>query len=625
MSHTLPRLLRGALLFAAAGLSGCASISSLWKNEPPPASAAPGSAADAAPVRLVAEYDLVVEAPGDLRDLLQEHLDLARFRSAPEDQRLSRQELGRLIQAAPQQAQALLETEGFFNAQVQVSRSDSMPVVVTVKVAPGAQARVTTLQMDFAGALMPEPDRPAVAGIDLPALRERLKGQWPLNPGQVFSQPRWSQAKNELLAMARARGFPLATWAEHSAHVDAESDSVELKLQLDSGPLFRLGELQIEGLKHQPRSSIERLAGFSVGQPYSEQLLLDFQERLIRTTLFDSVNVDIQPLVDPPEAAPVHIKLREAPRQQLTASVGYDTGDGPRLGADYIHRRPLGLDLRSRSKLKLSRNNSSFDLELSSHPQPDMQRNVGALFLERLVDSGKTTINLRARLGRTRETERQDRTYYLELLRARETDPQGTISAGAASANVQWIHRRLDSLLTPTRGYSASLLLGLGRADSTEARNGGFLRSHVRLQSFQPLPGGWFGSARSEWGQVFASTDVGLPEKLRFRTGGDDSVRGYGIDDLGPRDADGNITGGRVMWNGSVELAHGLSASMPALLGAVFLDAGQAAQTWRELKPSIGYGFGLRYRSPLGTLRLDLARGQETQKWRMHFSVGIAL
>ena len=97
MSHPLPRLLRGALLFAAAGLSGCASISSLRKNEPPPASAAPGAAADAAPVRLVAEYDLVVEAPGDLRDLLQEHLDLARFRSAPEDQRLSRQELGRLI------------------------------------------------------------------------------------------------------------------------------------------------------------------------------------------------------------------------------------------------------------------------------------------------------------------------------------------------------------------------------------------------------------------------------------------------------------------------------------------------------------------------------------------------
>lgn len=623
MSQTLPRLLRGALLFAAAGLAGCASISNLWKDEPPPASTAAGSAADGAAVRLVAEYELVVEAPSALRDLLQEHLDLARFRSAPEDQRLSRQELGRLIQAAPQQAQALLETEGFFNALVQVSRNEGSPVVVTVKVEPGPQTRVKALQIEFAGALAP--DQPQVAGADLAALRERLQGQWSLGLGQDFSQPRWSQAKNELLATARARGFPLATLDTHSARIDAETQSAELDLKLDSGPLFRLGELQIEGLKYQPRSSVERLAGFSIGQPYTEQLLLDFQERLVRTTLFDSVNVDIQPLSDPPEAAPVHIKLREAPRQQLTASIGYDTGSGPRLGADYIHRRPFGLDLRARSKLKLSQKNSSYDLELSSHPQPDMQRNVGALFLERKVDDNKTTVNLRARVGRTRETERQDRTYYLELLRARETDPQGTISAGAASANVQWIHRRLDSPLTPTRGYSASLLLGVGRADSSEARNGGFLRSHLRLQAYQPLPGGWFGSARSEWGQVFASQEVGLPEKLRFRTGGDDTVRGYGLNDLGPRDADGNATGGRILWNGSVELAHGLTASMPALLGAVFVDAGQAAQHWHELKPSIGYGFGMRYRSPLGTLRLDLARGQETQKWRMHFSVGIAL
>ena len=139
------------------------------------------------------------------------------------------------------------------------------------------------------------------------------------------------------------------------------------------------------------------------------------------------------------------------------------------------------------------------------------------------------------------------------------------------------------------------------------------------------MPGGWYGCARTEWGQIFAAQSVGLPEKLRFRTGGDESVRGYGFEDLGPSDALGNPTGGRVLWNGSVELAHAFVPSLPDLLGAAFVDAGHAAPSWGEFKPTTSLGLGLRYRSPLGTLRLDYARATALQRWRLHFSVGIAL
>jgi len=624
-------------------LGGCSSLSELLpKNTTAKSDAAAGQS------RLIAEYKLVVQAPAGLKELLQEHLDLARFRNAPEDQRLSAQELGRLTTAAPEQARALLETEGYFNAKVEAARDFGQnPITVTVKVDPGPRTVVKKLSLGFVGELQTPTSVNAEAATRAEARAQRIRGSlqeaWPMKEGADFVQSRWTSAKSGLLGGARAQGYPTAKLEKSAAAIDAENNAAELELVLDSGPLYRLGELRIEGLKNQPRAAIERLAGYRVGQPYTERALLDFQERLVKTTLFDSVNVNIRPELDPPSATaapaedgasapaaggittPVWVDVREAPRQQLTASVGLSTTNGPRLGLDYTNRRPWGLDLRSRLKLKLSQDNPSLDWELTSHPQTDMQRNLGALFIERVPDGDRVSVNLRARLGRLRETDKEDRIYYLEVIRARESDPEQTISIGAVSGNVQWTWRRVDSNLVPTKGYTASLLLGLGRADNSISSSGAFGHGELQLHGYQPLPGGWFGNARTSISQIYAREDVGLPEALRFRAGGDDSVRGYGLRDLGPVDADGNPTGGKVMWTGSLELAHALMPSLPDLLGAGFVDAGQAAMSWRGFKPELAYGLGLRYRSPLGTLRLDFARAQALQKWRIHFSVGIAL
>lgn len=656
---------------------GCSTLAGWWPGAADKAAAeAAVSANNSSTARLVAEYDLVVQAPTVLRDLLQEHLDLARFRNAPADQRLSPQELLRLSAAAPQQALALLETEGYFNAQVEVLRSAGQPLTLTVKVEPGELTRVKQVNLDFNGSLQapeaasaptaeptaeqlpPSAERVAAAA----QLRRQLQNDWSLSTGAPFTQGRWSSAKTALLGKARAQGYPLARWDATAAVVNTEANSADIALALNSGPLFVLGDLRVEGLKYQPRSSIERLAGYSVGDPYSERRLLDFQERLLKTTLFEGISVEIDPELGMPATAaassttatataasepasaptsapdqpppslrgstqvsPVIVKLREAARQQVTLNLGFNADDGPRIGADYINRRPFDQDLRARTKLDLSRDKSALDMELSSHPQEDMQRWLGAVYLERLRDSDKVQLNFRTRLGRARENDGQDRTVYAEVLRAHETSPQTVVDAGAVSANVQWTRRRVNSTLLPTDGFTASLLLGAGRADSSVASSGFFGSAHVKLHGYKPLPGQWFGIARAEVAQIVAADTVGLPEKLRYRAGGDESVRGYGFENLGPVDVYGNPTGGKVMASASLELAHALVASMPELLGAAFFDLGQAAPSWAELKPNYGYGLGLRYRSPLGTLRLDFARAHQPQTWRLHFSVGIAL
>lgn len=602
------------------GLGGCASLAGWWQ---------PAAPKPAGEQRLQAAYELEVRAPTALRALLLEHLDLARFRQTEPGEGLSPLELDRLGAAAPAQARALLETEGYFNAKVSMRRETREAQALqklVLQVDPGPRAVVRKVELQFGGALA----QPALAEEQAlsTALRERITRGWLLGEGQAFTQGLWGAAKSDALAQARAGGFPLARWAHTAARVQTETDEVELMLELDSGPLFHLGELQIEGLKHQGENTVRRLAGFEPGQPYSERLLLDFQERLLKTLLFDGVNVDIQPT--PADAAqlpvqvPVIVRLRESPRQQATVGVGYNANTGQRVTLEHHHRLPLGLPMRSVSKLDLGRDLRAASLELSSHPQNNMWRNVGSIAIEQDRSTDTVNTSLVARLGRVRELGGDERLDFVELLRAHEGLGDARISAGASSVNTQRIWRRVDSILLPTSGYALNAQLGLGRADNSAGPGGVFGRAQFKLGWYKPIGTHWYGSARLEAGQVLAADAVGLPDKLLFRAGGDDSVRGYGYRSLGPS-RDGLAVGGRVLLSGSLELARPISAEMPSIWGAVFVDAGNAAERWAALSPALGYGVGVRWRSPLGPLRLDLARGHELAKWRLHFSVGIAL
>lgn len=612
-----------AALSVLSALSGCSTISGWLGDEKPKAAEAKAAATAEANARKIANYELTVDAPTDSRALLIEHLDLARFQRTPESERLSAVELDRLAATTPAQARLLLETEGFFNSEVVLSREPNegtgSPERVKVQVKTGPQTQVETVDFTFAGEL----------GVETPdkqtrELQDGLRRAWTMPVGEAFSQPAWSSAKTAMLVRARMNGYPLARWEDTAAQVVVATNKAVLTLKLDSGPLFHLGALNIEGLKYQSEDTVRRLASFKPGDAYSEKTLIEFQERLQKTLLFDSVNVELQVESDQAQSAPVRVVLREAPRQQATMAVGYSANTGQRVTVEHIHRIPFGLPIRSKEKLDLGRDLQSASVELSSHPQSNLSRNLGSVEIERDLSGNQITTNLSARIGRLVEQTNDERLIYAELLRAREQQLGSSINTGAASLNVQWIRRRLDSALLPTNGTQALLLVGGGRADSSVADSGMFGKLQFKLGWYKPLGDNWYGNARVELGQVLASDRVGIPDKLLFRAGGDESVRGYAYHGLGPV-ANGLDVGGRVLGVGSIELARPLARSLPAFWGAVFVDAGNAAADWQSYKPAIGYGVGLRWRSPVGPLRVDFARGVDVHRWRLHFSVGIAL
>ncbi|MED5619676.1 autotransporter assembly complex protein TamA [Ideonella sp. BN130291] len=598
-----------ACLLLALGLAGCGTL------DPSQRTGAP----TAPPEPLV---ELVVDAPGELKALLANNLDLARLTRLAGQDSVSDPEVARLVGAAPAQVRELLETEGYFQPVVQVRREpDTSPPRVRVSVQPGPRVHIGRVTFEVEGEL----ERQASAGEPrAQAVLAALRDGWQLQPGAPFSNARWSDAKAAALAQLRAEGYAAATWSGTGAQVNVNDDSVRLFVVADSGPLFRAGVLDVQGLEHQDDSSVRNLAGFEPGAPLTDQLLLDYQERLQTSGLFDRASVVLDPNPEQAAAARVTVRVHELSLQQATVGIGYSANAGPRTSLEHWHRRLLGWPVISRTRVEWGRDRQAVEGDLSTHVKHDFWRNLLGYSVERQKTNEDTVTSASLRLGRSQDTPHRQRFYFVEALSATRTTADTHEQANALSGNYHWGWRQLDSNVLPTKGYTLSLQSGAGRAHDQSNRAGAFARLYGRTTLYRPLGGHWFGSARLELGQVYTANGVEVPDPLRFRAGGDESVRGYGWRTLAPRADDGGVTGGRVLFTTSLEAGRPVSARLPSVWWAVFVDAGRAADNFSELKPAVGVGAGVRWRSPVGPLRLDLAYGNETREWRLHASVGIA-
>lgn len=616
------RLACVAVVACASLLGGCAGLPFLGDRDD-------DAAADAAkPEPQVTLYELEVVAPEPLRTLLLDYLDLSRFRKVPQSDAITEAELARLAAAAPAQARSLLETEGYFDATVQVAQSSGAAGLpqLTMTVVAGPRVTVRSVEIESTAALAARAPAREQATTDR---LETMRRAWTLPAGQPFRQADWSSAKNASLGGLRGDGYPKAEWQDTHARIDATAEAAALSVVVEPGPLFHLGPVRVEGVSRYDEEAVRRLALFFPGEDYSEKKLLDFQDRIVKVGLFEGASVELD-TSGPAEAAPVIVKVKELTQHQATFGIGYSANTGPRVSVEHFDRKVFGWSWIAHSTLTLGPDLKSLGTEFTSYPRENLWRNLVAANLEQLEAAGETRDSRTARIGRSKDTTRFDRLYYLEASRARVHNSDITTASDALSANYHWLRRDLDNTLLPTDGNALALQGGAGYGKGTLERSdrpgtrheqGPFLRTYARWNVYKPA-GSWFINTRLEAGEVFVRDSIAVPDTLLFRAGGDNSVRGYGYRTLGPR-INREVLGGRVLLTGSVEAEHTLLDRLPALLGAVFVDAGNAADKWSELKPVVGVGAGVHYRSPVGPLRLDLAYGIEKKEVRLHLSIGV--
>ncbi len=552
-------------------------------------------------------WRIELKAPQEVHTLLETHLDIYRYRGRPEVDALV---LERLVERVKADARRLLATEGYFSPQVQADHAASdSGHVVHIRVVPGEPARVESVELEVTGAIAASPD-------DAKRIPE-IKQRWRLPAGTRFRQSAWGEAKNALLSALVLDGYPTARVAASEARVDPGSGSVVVSVRVDSGPLFHFGAVDVTGLDRYPRELVENLSPIRPGERYTHELLLRYQAELQASGYFSSASVSVDPEPGGATTLPVVVRVTEHPVMKIDLGVGYSTNTGPRTHAGFTHYSTLRPGWQSQSKLKIEGKQQSLDAELAFLPEPDGWRNrVGA-------EANRTDVQglVAQRLGlfgsRAWRSPRLERDITVKF-QAEEQKIKATRvdNLQALSLNYSWTLRRVDDLLRPKDGYLLNLQLGGAAEDLLSTRS--FLRAYGRGVYILPFGRRDRVHARAEAGAVYADARDGIPNEFLFRAGGDQSVRGYAYQSLGVREG-GAVVGGRYLAVATVEYQHDFTESWG---GAVFLDSGNAVDKVSDFRAVHGYGVGVRWLSPAGSLNFDIARASEDGKLRFHFTIG---
>ena len=581
----------------------------LLADVPAPATSPPETAESPAASETPAlRYRVTIDAPKPLRDVLSASIDLVRWQTY---EQMTEGLFDALARSALAQAKEAAATEGYFSADVAVDVDrKTTPSNVTIRVTPGPQARIAHANVAVTGAA--ETD---AAGLDAIA---RVERDWPLPSGAPFRQPLWITAKNQAVRTLAGSSFAAAKLVSSEASVDPDANTVDVDVAIDSGPVFHVGDLDVQGLSRYPKDLVQRYRTAKRGDRYSIAELDQFVRRLNGTGYFASVRAAIDP--DPADAAdaPVHVAIIEAPPKKLEAGLGYSTDTQFRANVSYrdvdVDRRALQMYLDARVESKLQ--NAS--LRFVEPPAANGWSRSTFARVEQTDISGLVTDTAAAGL-RMSSLEERNQWQYGGAFYADRQQPAGAVAAKshALYVDVERAWRRVDDLAAPTQGWIALVQAGIGVPGASTR---GFERAIVRYAFWQPLGRLWSLSARAEGGAVFASDRAGVPSELLFRTGGDTTVRGYAFESLGIKRGDA-ILPTRYYTAASIEATRWINDAWGV---AGFVDAGNAFDTPADFRVVVGYGIGARVRTPIGPFKLDVAYGEQSKQVRLHFSVGVA-
>lgn len=545
--------------------------SSAFADDPPKRSKNPPPAA----------ITLTVDAPASVKRLIEQFITL------PEQGFEDKTSQAIFIRKVKREITELLATEGFFTPEIEYKKTaPDKPAALLITAGP--RTRVASLSIEFQGDLAADtPDRRLRA--------ESLRAKWPLTPGKIFRGARWEDAKAALLSSVMERDYAAARIVRSQAKIDTDAAQAMLTVVIDSGPAFRFGELAVTGLERYDLDVLQRNLPFRSGDPYRRDQLLSFQAALQNSLLFNSATVAIEPDPDLHESVPIAVTLSEAQAKRLGAGVGYSSNNGARGEINYHDHNFLRRAWSLNSLLRLEQRRQTFAARVDTLPDASHFRYTFDARAEMTDIKNLKTFNQRVDLSRIRTTANSIMQLSLNWQRE-EREPVGapdTVNETLA-LDFWWRYYNVDNPVYARNGFVSDMRLGGGSRHVLSERD--FIRSYFRHQHWWPIGTRDTFYLRAEVGYTHASSRLGLPQEYLFRAGGIQSIRGYDFLSLGVREGNA-IVGGRAMATGTVEYVRWLMDNWGA---AVFADAGDATDSWRDFSLGLGYGAGVRWRSPAG-------------------------
>lgn len=567
-----------------------------------------------------ANYTVKVEAPVDVKDMLQTYLDIVRYQPRED---IKDEYLEHLVDQTPEQVASLLATKGYFDPHTTitdhgkvvdltdiVNLTDKPELTITIK--PGERTIVKSAVLKTTNVItQQDPQRVGELVFD-----------WSLQEDEPFSQDEWSLSKTLLLRKVRSEAYAAAKLTTE-AIIEPEKKKATLNGILDSGPYFTLGEPQINGLNRYPESVIKNVNTIKVGEAYNREKLLKYQKRLQDLPYFSSVLVDVSS--DPANAqlSPILVQVVELPTQSFKGLVGYSTDLGARANVQYNHfnvfKRGWILDTKYDWQQKLQEGRVS--LTTPQNPNHYQWSLVGKITQDQKNSSSVKNDNAILGLHRTRKLDHSSISYDVDYYFNRWTVlKQDTVTRRALFAGVTWAFNKVDNPSFPRKGYAVEASLGGAAKGLGSSAN--FLRAYGRFRYFIPFLKQDSLVLRVEGGAVLTTADAAdIPEPLLFYAGGSSSIRGYTYKSIGTAIEDTtSVLPAKFLVTASAEYTHWFNKTWGA---AVFYDVGTAADNLKSATLNHGIGAGIRWNSPVGPIHFDLAYGYPRRKIAPHVSVGI--
>ena len=552
-------------------------------------------------------YRVEVDAPDELKKILQSGLTLVHWERDPQ---MTAEQLRRLTDDAAREARETAATEGWFSARVETRIDDSVePRVVRLRVEPGERTRVGDVHIAFRG--------PATDDAAAKDAFKRVRQTWNLRRGEPFRQADWDAAKRAAVREMAAWRYAAASVADSRATIDPQAARASLTIEIESGPPFRFGELRVSGTRRYPEATVTNLSPIRPGDDYDRDKVLLYQRRLLETGYFASVQADIDPQPRVADASPLRVSVIEASSQHFETGLSYNTDVGLRAETGYSNQDIFDSSWRFRSALKLDQKIQDLRLDFDSPPRPGAQwYNFFTSARQQDIQNERTrefAVGMARNFGFERTPSAWLLSWHLEeqYVLGEEPDTRYAVYFGHRRT-----FRHTDDIVSPRNGYYGNVEVGGTPGEPLASR--AFLRLVASGTYFFSLGRRDDVLLRAQAGGVASNSREGIPGTFLFRTGGDQTVRGYAFESLGVQQGEA-IVGGRRLAVGSAEYIRWVGENW-GLAG--FVDAGDAWDSGIRFTPALGYGVSVRVRTPIGPIRADLAHGVRVGGYRVHFSVG---
>jgi translocation and assembly module TamA len=537
-------------------------------------------------------------------------LEIATYRQRD---RIGERRLQRLLGQVEAEVDSALEVFGYYAASTRTTL-EALPggrYRVVLDVAVGEPVRVRSIDVHIEGAAMRNERIGGVIAGFQPAV------------GEAFDHRVYEASKAAIERALLRRGYLAQRLVERRVEIDRGAGSADIHLRYESGTRHFLGAVSFEGAQFDD-ALMQRFVPWPDGYRFDQSRVEALQQALAASNYFDQIEISRGEIDPATLRVPLSVRLSPNLRTRYVAGVSYGTDEGAGVRGGVERRWVNGRGHQFFGEAELAQRRSALYAE---YALPQFAEKISRYAVAtRWQDEQTDNIDARSFLLSGSAVARGHHWYAQATLNLLD----GSFLVGARrsgqarqSTRVLYPELRYERVLAedrvrPERGVALDLRV-LGASDALMS-DVSLVQGRASVKGIVPAGLGARLIAQLALGATATRDFARLPPELRFFAGGDRSVRGYGYQDLGDRDEEGLAIGGRYLATTSIEYERDIR---PGWSVAGFVDAGDV---WSRGRPHLefGVGAGLRWQSPVGPIRIDIAHGfdEVAGGWQLHLSAG---